>query len=408
MRLFLWLLILLASAIGVAVAARFNPGNVVLFYPPYRIDLSLNFFILLIVLAFYAATLLMDALRSTREMPGKVAQYRRLKRERDGNQAFRDALKALFEGRFGHAEKAARRAAEVTENSGLATLIGARAAHWMRQFERRDAWLAQAAQQVALKPARLMTALELQVDEHRPEQALATVQELNAGGTRHIHVQRLALKANQYAKNWPEVLRLTRLLDKNHALHPTLSNRLRELAYADMLAVASHDGESLRILWRSIPSQERTRAFVAARAANAFNALGQHDEARMLVEAAIAVNWDHRLISAYRQCAASIASPSLLAQIERCEVWRLQHPLDAQLALTLGALCLKQKLWGKAQRYLDQALFEASAQASTEASLQPGNTQCLRETHLLLGQLHEALDHPELANFHYRQCAHVA
>ena len=46
MRLFLWFLILFASAIGLAVAARFNVGNVVFFYPPYRIDLSLNFFLL--------------------------------------------------------------------------------------------------------------------------------------------------------------------------------------------------------------------------------------------------------------------------------------------------------------------------------------------------------------------------
>jgi hypothetical protein len=44
MRFFIWLMILLASAIGLAVLARFNPGNVVLFYPPYRVDFSLNFF----------------------------------------------------------------------------------------------------------------------------------------------------------------------------------------------------------------------------------------------------------------------------------------------------------------------------------------------------------------------------
>jgi HemY protein len=38
-------------------------------------------------------------------MPGKVAAYRQHKRERDGNKGLREALKALFEGRFGHAEK---------------------------------------------------------------------------------------------------------------------------------------------------------------------------------------------------------------------------------------------------------------------------------------------------------------
>src|SRR5437016_469024 len=135
MRIFLWLLILFATAIGLAVGARFNPGNVVLFYPPYRIDLSLNFFLLLLALLFMLIYGFLNALRTAQSMPGRVAQYRREKREREGNKALREALKALFEGRFGHSEKAAARAAESPENAGLAALIGARAAHRMQQSE---------------------------------------------------------------------------------------------------------------------------------------------------------------------------------------------------------------------------------------------------------------------------------
>ena len=395
MRFFLWLLVLLATAIGLAVTARFNPGNVVLFYPPYRVDLSLNFFLLLATVLFLFIYLVIEAVRSTREMPRKVAAYRRAKREREGNQAFRDALKALFEGRFGHAEKAAARAASLPENAGLAALIGARAAHWMRQSARRDNWLAQAADTPALKPARLMTALELLVDEHQAERALATVAELNAGGTRHIHAQRLALKANQYAQNWPEVLRLTRALDKNRALHPALSNRLRELAYADMISGAPHDAESLRNLWYGIAAEDRLRPYVAARAAQAFHVAGLQDEARAVIEKALAVEWDENLVRAYRRCAATEASASLLAQIEHCETWSASRPLDAQLALTLGTLCLRQKLWGKAQRHLEQALAQA------------GDAATRREAHLELAQLHEALGHADEAAGHYRQSARI-
>ena len=393
MRFFLWLLLLLATAIGLAVTARFNPGNVVLFYPPYRIDLSLNFFLLLTALLFLFLYVLIEAVRSTSAMPRKVAAYRREKREREGNRALRDALKALFEGRFGHAEKAATRAAESPENAGLAALIGARAAHWMRQSERRDAWLAKAQEAPLLKPARLMTALELLVDEHQPQQALEAVRELNASGTRHIHALRLALKANQYAQNWPEVLRLTRSLDKNRALHPALSMRLRDLAYADLLSDRPHDVESIRNVWLGIPAEERLRPFVAVRGAAVFNANGLHEEASALIEKALAAQWDDRLVVAYRQSAAGQASPSLVAQIEHCEAWSVSRPFDAQLALTLGALCLKQKLWGKAQRHLEQALAHAADSATK------------REVHLKLAQLHEALGHAVEAASHFRQSA---
>jgi HemY protein len=44
-----------------------------------------------------------------------------------------------------------------------------------------------------------------------------------------------------------------------------------------------------------------------------------HDDARAIVEKAMAVEWDERLLRAYRAAAATEGSPALLAQIERCE-----------------------------------------------------------------------------------------
>lgn len=393
MRFFLWLLALMALAIGVAVTARYNPGNVVLFYPPHRIDLSLNLFVVLLLALFALLYLLIGAFRSTVQMPGRVAAYRQRKRERDGNKGLRDALKALFEGRFGHAEKAALRAADLPENAGVAALIGARAAHRMRQGHRRDSWLAQTAGDNALKTARLMTMTELLVDDHQPEAALEAVRELNASGTRHIHALQWSLKAQQQAKNWPEVLRLVRLLDKHKALHPALSSRLRELAYEDLMSDRSHDAESVQRVWATVPSTDRVKPYIACRAAAAMNARGLHDAARVVAEEALAANWDERVVRAYRDAAAPAGTPALLAQIEHCERWLQERPTDAELALTLGSLCLKQKLWGKAQRYLEQALSDAD------------DPRMVRESHLKLAQLHEALGQEEEAARHYRQCA---
>lgn len=393
MRIFIWLLVLFATAIGLALVARFNPGNVVLFYPPYRADLSLNFFLLLLALLFLFLYGVLKTIRTALKMPQRVALYRREKRARESNKALRESLKALFEGRFGHSEKAAIRASVSPDNADLAALIGARAAHRMGQPERRDTWLSKVNDDKSLKTARLMTTIELLTDDRQPEAALDAVNELNATGTRHIHAQRLALKANQRAKNWPEVLRLVRSLDKNNAIHPALSSRLRELAYDDLLSRQPHDAESIRRIWADIPAEDRINPFVAARAAGAFNARGLHEEARALVEKALAASWDDRLVRAYRESAAIEGSPALLSQIERCEQWANQRPTDAELALTLGTLCLRQKLWGKAQRHLEQALSGTEDAATTQ------------EAHLKLAQLHEALNHSEEAAMHYRQCA---
>ena len=393
MRLLLWLVALMAAAIGIAVTARFNPGNVVLFYPPHRIDMSLNLFVVLLVALFALVYGIVRAFYATTRMPQRVAAYRQRKREREGNKGLRDALKALFEGRFGHAEKAAMRAAELPENAGLASLIGARAAHRMREPARRDAWLAGVAHDTTLKTARLMTVTELLVDDHQHDAALEAVDELFASGQRHIHALQWAMKANQQARNWPEVLRLVRILDKRKALHPALANRLRELAYTSLLGEDKHDAESIRRTWAAVPAPERAVPAIAARAANAFNARGLHDEARAIAEESLRAGWDERVVRAYRDAASPAGSPSLLAQIDSCEAWRKERPRDAELALTLGSLCLKQKLWGKSQRYLEQALSDA-----TEPAM-------VREAHLKLAQMHEALGQEQEAARHYRQCA---
>jgi HemY protein len=395
MGFFIRLIVLFTVAVLLALSARFNPGNVVLFYPPYRVDLSLNLFVLIALAIFVLLWLLFYTFHIASQMPERVAAYRRAKAEREGNKALRDALKAFFEGRFGHAEKAATRAAVLPANTALAALIGARAAHQLSQPERRDAWLAKIQDNQTYKVARLVSAVELLVDSHQPEQALEAVRELSASGTRHIHVLRWALKANQQAKQWNEVLRLVKALDKYHSLHPALSTRLRALAYQDLLTDHGHDAESIRRVWQAIPSDDRVKPSIAALAARTMVAQGLLTEAQNVLEKALHAEWDQRLIIAYRETAGKEGSAALLAQIEHCEAWLIKHPNDPELALTMGVLCLHQKLWGKAERHLEDALMYAA------------DVACRRETNLKLAQLNEQLGIEDKAAHYYRACALV-
>lgn len=396
MRIFIWILILFAAAVGLAVSAQYNPGNVVLFYPPYRVDLSLNLFLLLLVLSFVVLYAIVRIIRQARKMPGRVGAYRQQRREREANAALREAVKFLFEGRFVQAEKAAGRASDQAENAGSGALIAARAAHAMRQFDRRDAWLAKVEGETAFRTASLITKIELLVDDHQTKAALEAIRELNTSGTRHIHALRWALKANQQAQNWEEVLRLARSLDNHNAIHPALSSRLRELAYEDLLSTRAHDAESIKRVWSKVPAEDRKRPYIAMRAARSFNALGMHDEARNVVGKAMELEWDDRLLRTFRESAADEGSPALLAQIEQCEEWMKKRPTDPELALTLGTLCLKQKLWGKAQRHLEQAVMGKPA------------AKVAREGHFKLAQLHEVLNRQAEAAEHYRKCAQAA
>ncbi len=396
MRLLLWFLAVFAAAAGLAVLAQLNTGNVVLFVPPYRIDLSLNLFLFSLLLLFLLFYVLLRFVRNTRKLPGWVARYRKQKRERDGNQSLRMALKALYEGRFVQAERDAQQAARLPENAGCAALIGARAAHALRQFERRDEWLAKIGSDASFKTARLISAAELLVEEHQPKEALSLIEQLGEEGARHVHAQRFALKANQQVNNWAEVLRLVQSLDKYHAINPALSERLRDLAYEDLFQAQTHDAKSVRMAWNKVPKQDQVRSAVALAGAQAFGRVGLLDEARSIVSSALSSHWDKRLLQPYRQFSAEQGSKELMAQIGLCEQWLKSHPFEDELALTLGALCLKQKLWGKAQQYLEPLVRSSSDKA------------ILREAHLQLAELNEALNRSEDAVQHYRESALMA
>jgi hypothetical protein len=63
---------------------------------------------------------------------------------------------------------------------------------------------------------------------------------------------------------------------------------------------------------------------------------------------------------------------AVIAQIERCETWLQAHPHDPELTLTLGSPCLRQKLWGKAQRYLESALRDADERVGADVGGEDG------------------------------------
>lgn len=382
-----------AIAIGLAVAARFNSGNVAFFYPPYRVDMSLNLFIIIAIILFVGLYILFWIVRAAQRLPGKVIHYRSRKKIDAANEAFRDSLRSYFEGRFGHAEKAAVNAGKNPQNLGLAALIGARCAHRMHENDRRDIWLNSVQTNPDLDTARLMTELELLVDEHKNKEALVVVEELNQRGARHIQVLLYALKANQQEKNWSEVIRLVQVLDKRGALHEVVSSHLRELAYENLLSDIHHDREKVLEIWAQVPSADRVKPGIVRKAVKAFNKRGLYQQARELLVKVLNKNWDSSLVHAYRESLVD-ANPAVLKEaIERSEKWFEQHRNDAQLLLTLGEFCYKQQLWGKAQQHFEDALVYAV------------DPRTRREAHLNLAKLFDEVGKVQLAAQHYKECA---
>jgi HemY protein len=243
---------------------------------------------------------------------------------------------------------------EFGEKSGLNPILAARAAHELREFDKRDAYLADTKNtDVSETTMRLMAKTEFQLDQKQPQSALGSLKELNDAGIRkHVGALTLELKAQQLAGNWDEVLGVVEQLEKRKSIDATLSTQLRQHAWLEKLHHQVYDIGSLRGLWKSIPGEFKRRPNIAASAAQMF--LKMQDPAtacKVLVES-LNSQWDSGLVTLYGDC----HTDDVIAQIDQAERWLKAQSNDAGLLLALGRLCLHQKLWGKAQNYLDASI----------------------------------------------------
>jgi HemY protein len=384
----IWLALLFAVAVVVATVGGFDGGQVLFVVPPYRVDVSLNLFAVAIVVLFVVLYGLIRAARTVWKMPQRVAAYRARSKLAKANASLRDAVGHLYAGRFSKAEKAARDALTVDDNKGAAGLIGANAAHRMHEYARRDEWLGQITG-AEWQDARLMATADMRADGRDADGALVALTEMQAQGGRRLHAQQIALRAQQQLKNWGEVLKLVKMLEKREALHPAVAVRLRQVAAENLLRDRRHNPDALLELWQSLSPTERQSPRLADLAAELLIALDRRADARKIVEEALAHNWDARLLRRYPDCVSGDALPL----IQRAEAWHKERTEDADLLFTLGRLCLHQQLWGKAQAFLESALKLAD------------NEPLKIRTHRALARLHEQLGDAEKASQHYRESA---
>jgi HemY protein len=351
MKTLFWGMFLALLAAGIALGLHANQGSVVALAPPWRVDVSLNFFVLSLVLLLWLAYRFGRGAQRLKDFPERVRAYRERRSELSALRGLREALKALFEGRFARAERAAERAQAVPPVAALAALVGARAAHRMQETERREKWLERAEQDPELAMARLVLSAEMWSEQRDSARALKVIEQLHGAGARHIHAMRIALVAHLQSSHWHEALRIVRALDKHRGLPAPASAAFKTVAYRGLLRENGENLAGLERTWSTIPSADRTGAELALEAARSFNRLGRGEAAAQILENALQQNWNERLLDEYARCADLPAATA----IGRVEKWMQAHGRSAATLRCLGRICLRAQLWGKARTYLEDS-----------------------------------------------------
>jgi HemY protein len=389
MRLAIWSVLLAAVAVGIALLARQSTGYVVIVAAPYRIELSLNLLVFLVLAGYFAFYFLTRLVATLVAIPARVRAYREGTRALAPASIVERRLLAFFQGRYASAEKSAATALTGDETKGVAAIIAARSAHELGRFSEREQFLDQAKSgEPGVDQARLTTLADLLVSQGRHEEALAVLKDLSARDARNLRLLRLKLQAEQATRDWDEVLATTSALVKLGGIGPAEASTARRAAHLGNLSRKALDSQALAAYWKQLPQEMRIDPAVAATAARYHLALGGTAEAQAIIEETLERDWSASLVALYGEAAGADALP----QIQRAEKWLRDHARDPALLLALGKLCMRQELWGKAQSYIEASL-----------ALEPTH-----DGHMTLAALMERIGKPQEAVRHFRRSAELA
>lgn len=377
MRAALWLLALFGVAVAIALFAGNNQGTVTVFWPPYRVDLSLNLVLLLLFAAFVFLHAALGALAALFDLPRQALRWRAQQKERAMHASMLDAISHLVAGRFIRARKSAEaalaqeqslasggeRLANGAQVRTLAHLLAAESAQSLQDRTAREEHLKRALEQASSRDAQethegaLMRAARWSLDDRDPVAAMAWLKELPQGAARRTIALRMKLKAARLARQTGEALETARLLAKHRAFSTGAAQSIVRGLAADLLNSA-HDPAQLQRAWASLEPGERLMPELAIHAAQRLTALG--GDAHLARDWLVPV-WERqgelgdslkvKLVRALEDGLDSLDG----AWLARIEAAQRANPRDDTLQYLAGMACMKRQLWGKAQQLLTQA-----------------------------------------------------
>ena len=356
MKLWLALLLLLLVACAAAFgwqAVVADPGYVLIRFGATRVETTLVFAVVALVLTWALLGLLWRTLR----WPQRAWLRYRLRR---GQERIAAGLTALAEGNHERALRELEHAAHHPHLRAPALLATARAAHAHGETQRAQAALDDAAKYAPGAALALRARFLL---EHGNAQAALALLKPEADAKQLVPLGwQLFAEAALRCADPDAAMQALAALSRDKSQMPEALAALQARVLAAALSAAP-DAERLNALWSGLSRSQRAAPEAVAAYARRAAALGQMLAAIDEVESALRRQWSERLIRVYGEMGEANAD----TRLRRAEGWLDEQPNSPGLLLALGRLCIHCSLWGKAHEYLQRGLDVEPCAALWEA-----------------------------------------
>ncbi len=370
------LILLILVAVAALLLGRWlldDPGYVLLIRDGLRVETSLGFLLLMLIVAALVWSLLTLVLVSLWRLAGLG------RRSRWQELLARRRLRAGFFAMVAGDWARAGRLFAAAGNSSWAVPAGcaeALAAAQRGDHEQVTIILKRVAGERRGQPAADLLAARLLLEEGAIRQARVRLERLAGSAERNPHRLRLLAEVLESDQDWPALVEILPALKSVMVDHKAYAGREQRAWMGLLNAVAVAPGEparrleGLRRTWKEMPDSLQKKAAVRALYASLLVASGDGAAAFALIRKDIERNWDDRLVTVL-EAIDDVAPEKILQQLEQ---WLEVRPGNGALLMCAGRMAMKAKLWGKARSF-----FETAARS--------GNVIALAE----LARLHSAL-----------------
>ena len=351
MRILFTLLLVLLLAVGLGWLLQQTSGGVVFAYKDWIIQTSLVVFVLLFIILFLLVYVLFRSLRKLLQLPADVRRWSEFRRRRRSEKFLNQGLLAMIEGDWPEAERAFRKGAACSRAPLVNYLGAAQAAHRQGDAGACDRYLELAQQHNDTgSPAPGLARARLQMDQRQVAAADDTLNSLEPG---HEQVKLMLLETAAEMQDWTRATGLLRECRRRGLVSADQARAKQLDCYAGLLQQAGgeQDRAALDEVWRGIPYRLKKEGVLIGAYVKERLQLGDSSDCETVLRRALKRRWDPELVLLFGQVEGS--NPK--RQLEFAESFLSRFPEDAALFLTLGRLCTKNHLWGKARSYLEQA-----------------------------------------------------
>ena len=367
--LFIFFLIVFTVAVFFAMQA---PGYASFTYGATTYELPLVEFVigLFILFTFFYILLRLFALIFNAPKRIQSAMDRRRQNKALGNT--QRGLTKFTQGDWMQSEKLLLSGADNSSSAMVNYIWAARAAHMRGDFVARDAHLAEAKKSSPHDGSALdVLRAEFLLDQRMPEQALASLSQHEDAIRSNPKIASLFANAYEQLGDFEKLAEIIPLLKNSKNIDQSTYSQIEKRAIKGLLSNSQNTSnvDEIGTKYRESISadNELTLDYVTA-----LRQQGKHELAESTVSNALAKNWSSKLVREYGLI--DIKDPS--QALTKAEQWVEQHTNDENLYLTLGRICNKAQLWGKAKAYFESSLTRKP----------------LAETYAELSALHEQLD----------------